>query len=48
MTDGQEVLKELEAAGDPKRMRTGVPPLKNIVIRNAEIRPVTEDPESNE
>ena len=48
ITDGREVLKELEAAGNPNPRSNGVPPQKEIVIRNAEIRQVTKDPEPDE
>lgn len=46
MTDGREVLKKLEAAGDPRA--NGMHPKKNIVIRKAEIRTADAPPAPNE
>jgi cyclophilin family peptidyl-prolyl cis-trans isomerase len=48
ITEGQEVLKAFEAAGNPDPRSNGVPPRKTITIRKAEIRSVQPNPGPDE
>jgi cyclophilin family peptidyl-prolyl cis-trans isomerase len=38
VTEGLEVLKKMEAAGNPNPRANGVPPLKEIIIEKASVR----------
>ena len=44
VTQGLDVLKKLEAAGNPHPRSNGTPPLKEITIESASVRLVTPDP----
>ncbi len=44
VNDGLDVLKKLEAAGNPDPGANGTPPLKTIRILSATVRPVLPDP----
>lgn len=47
VTAGLEVLKDLEAAGNPDPRANGVPPRKVIRIESATVRPVSAAPEAD-
>lgn len=48
ITDGQEVLKKLEAAGNPNPRSNGVPPLKVIRIKSTSVEWDANEPVPNE